>query len=166
MTVIPEGTPVTGNVVAAQRAGKVKGRSSLAIRFNSVTVANKAYRISTARISSVGEATKSEDATKIGIGAGAGAIIGGIAGGKKGAAIGAGVGGGAGTGAVLATRGKEVSDSRGRDSADDRAGDGQSQRADVGCVGGVGRVGIVGIVGPRARLDVSFQGASDNRCAC
>ena len=108
MTVLAEGTPFTGNVVAVQRAGKVKGRSSVAIRFNSVTVANKAYKISTARISRVGEATKSEDATKIGIGAGAGAIIGGIAGGKKGAAIGAGVGGGAGTGVVLATRGKDV----------------------------------------------------------
>ena len=113
MTVIPEGAPFTGNVVAVQRAGKVKGRSSLAIRFNSVTVANKPYRISTARIVRVGEATKSEDATKIGIGAGAGAIIGGIAGGKKGAAIGAGIGGGAGTGAVLATRGKDVSISDG-----------------------------------------------------
>ena len=109
MTVIPEGAPFTGNVVAVQRAGKVKGRSTLAIRFNSVTVANKPYKISTARIVRLGEATKSEDATKIGIGAGAGAIIGGIAGGKKGAAIGAGIGGGAGTGAVLATRGKDVS---------------------------------------------------------
>ena len=109
MTVLAEGTPFTGNVVAVERAGKVKGRSSLAIRFNSVTVANKAYKISTSRIVRVGEATKSEDATKIGIGAGAGAIIGGIAGGKKGAAIGAGVGGGAGTGVVLATRGKDVS---------------------------------------------------------
>ena len=109
MTVIPEGAPFTGNVVAVQRAGKVKGRSSLAIRFNSVTVAKVPYKISTARIVRVGEATKSEDATKIGIGAGAGAIIGGIAGGKTGAAIGAGVGGGAGTGVVLATRGKDVS---------------------------------------------------------
>jgi hypothetical protein len=54
------------------------------------------------------EATKGEDAKKIGIGAGAGAIVGGIIGGGKGAAIGAGVGGGAGTGAVLATKGKEV----------------------------------------------------------
>jgi hypothetical protein len=53
-------------------------------------------------------ATKGEDATKIGIGAGAGAVIGGLLGGKKGAAQGAAVGGGAGTGVVLATTGKEV----------------------------------------------------------
>jgi hypothetical protein len=108
MTVIPEGAPVTGTVVAAERSGKVKGRASLAIRFNRVTVANTPYTINTARIARQAEATKGEDATKIGIGAGAGAAIGAIAGGKKGAAIGAGVGGAAGTGAVLATRGKEV----------------------------------------------------------
>jgi hypothetical protein len=53
-------------------------------------------------------ATKGEDATKVGIGAGAGAVVGGILGGKKGAATGAAVGGGAGTGVVLATKGQEV----------------------------------------------------------
>ena len=53
-------------------------------------------------------ATKGEDATKIGIGAGAGAVIGGPLGGKDGAAKGAAVGGGAGTGVVLATKGREV----------------------------------------------------------
>jgi hypothetical protein len=108
MTVIPEGASVTGTVVAAEQSGRVKGRASLAIRFNRVTVANTPYTINTARIARQAEATKGEDATKIGIGAGAGAAVGAIAGGKKGAAIGAGVGGAAGTGAVLATRGKEV----------------------------------------------------------
>ena len=53
-------------------------------------------------------ATKGEDATKIGIGAGAGAVIGGIVGGKDGAAKGAVIGGGAGTGVVLATKGEEI----------------------------------------------------------
>ena len=108
MTVIPEGAPVTGTVVSAERSGRVKGRASLALRFNRVTVEKTPYTINTARIVREAEATKGEDATKIGIGAGAGAAIGAIAGGKKGAAIGAGIGGGAGTGAVLATRGKEV----------------------------------------------------------
>jgi hypothetical protein len=60
------------------------------------------------RFSRQASATKSEDATKIGIGAGAGAVIGGLLGGKKGAAEGAAVGGGAGTGLVLATKGEEV----------------------------------------------------------
>ena len=108
MTAIPAGAPVRGNVVAVERSGKVKGRASIAIRFNEVTVANTPYRIQTTRIVREAPATKGEDAKKIGIGAGVGTAIGAIAGGKKGAAIGAGVGAGAGTGAVMATRGEEV----------------------------------------------------------
>jgi hypothetical protein len=108
MTAIPEGSVVTGAVVSAERAGRVKGRASVVLRFNEVIVSNTPHRITTARISRLAEATKGEDATKIAIGAGVGTAIGAIAGGKKGAAIGAGVGGGAGTGAVLATRGEEV----------------------------------------------------------
>ena len=64
--------------------------------------------INTELFSRQASATKGEDATKIGIGAGAGAAIGAILGGKKGAAEGAAVGGGAGTGVVLATKGDEV----------------------------------------------------------
>jgi hypothetical protein len=56
----------------------------------------------------VAPATKGEDATKIGVGAGAGAVIGGILGGGDGAAKGAAIGGGAGTGVVLATKGQEM----------------------------------------------------------
>jgi hypothetical protein len=108
MEVIPAGATVTGAVVSAERAGRVKGRASVALRFNEVIVMNTPYRIATERISRLADATKGEDAAKIGIGAGVGTAIGAIAGGKKGAAIGAGIGGGAGTGAVLATRGKEV----------------------------------------------------------
>jgi hypothetical protein len=108
MTAIPEGSIVTGAVVSAVRSGRVKGRASVALRFNEVIVSSTPHRITTARISRLAEATKGEDATKIGIATGVGTAIGAIAGGKKGAAIGAGVGGGAGTGAVLATRGEEV----------------------------------------------------------
>jgi hypothetical protein len=108
MTVIPAGSPVKGSVVAVERSGRVKGRASIALRFNEVTVASTPYRIQTTRIVREAAATKGEDAKKIGIGAGVGTAIGAIAGGKKGAAIGAGVGAGAGTGAVMATRGEEV----------------------------------------------------------
>ena len=62
-----------------------------------------------------GEATKGEDATKIGVGAGIGAAIGGILGGGDGAAKGAAIGGAAGTGTVLATRGREVELASGTD---------------------------------------------------
>jgi hypothetical protein len=108
MTAIPAGSLVKGTVVAAEEAGRVKGRASIALRFNEVTVANTPYRIQTTRIVREAAATKGEDAKKVGIGAGVGTAIGAIAGGKKGAAIGAGIGAGAGTGAVLATKGDEV----------------------------------------------------------
>ena len=54
------------------------------------------------------EATKKQDAAKIGGGAAGGAVIGAIVGGGSGAAKGAAIGGAAGTGVVVATRGKEV----------------------------------------------------------
>ena len=108
MEVIPHGALVTGAVVSAERSGKVKGRASIALRFNEVTVMNAPYRIITAQIVREAEATKGKDAKTIAVTTGVGTAIGAIAGGGKGAAIGAGVGGAAGTGAVLATRGKEV----------------------------------------------------------
>ena len=108
MTAIPEGAAVKGTVVAVEQSGRVKGRATIAIRFNEVVVANTPYKIRTARISRLAEATKGEDAKKIGIAAGVGTAIGAIAVGKKGAAVGAGIGAGAGTGAVMATRGEEV----------------------------------------------------------
>jgi len=109
MVAIPEGAAVTGTVISAEQSGRVKGRASIALRFHEVMVSKTAYKINTSRIAREAEATKGEDATKIGVGAGVGTAIGAIAGGKKGAAIGAAVGGGAGTGVVLATKGKEVS---------------------------------------------------------
>jgi hypothetical protein len=105
---LPAGTRLSGVVRGADGSGRVKGRASVTLQFTSLRVGNTDYAISTEPRSHMAEATKSEDATKIGIGAGAGAIIGGILGGKGGAAKGAAVGGGAGTGVVLATKGKEV----------------------------------------------------------
>jgi hypothetical protein len=107
-TAVPAGADVTGSVVAVERAGRVKGRASLAIRFHEMTAWETAYELDTRRIARQAAATKGEDATKIGLGAGAGAVIGAVAGGKKGAAIGGAIGGGAGAGVVMATRGEEV----------------------------------------------------------
>ena len=107
-TVVPQGATLVGAVLEANQSGRVKGRASVAFRFTQLQVGNENQAIRTPRISREAEATKSDDAKKIGIGAGAGALIGAVAGGKKGAAIGGAVGAGAGTGAVLATRGNEV----------------------------------------------------------
>lgn len=105
---VPAGAEAVGTVTAAERSGRVKGRASVAMRFDRLTAWDETHEISMARISRQAAATKGEDATKIGIGAGAGALIGAIAGGKKGAAIGGAVGAGGGTGVVMATRGDEV----------------------------------------------------------
>ena len=106
--VLPAGARLAGNVTEVDDSGRVKGRAMIAFRFTSLQTGGEQYDVQTAALSHVAPATKGEDATKIGIGAGAGAVIGGLLGGKDGAAKGAAIGGGAGTGVVLATKGKEM----------------------------------------------------------
>jgi hypothetical protein len=106
--VLAAGTELAGTVTDVDRSGRVKGRARVAYRFSSLSHQGTRYDITTAAIGHEAEATKSEDATKIAIGAGAGAAIGALLGGGDGAAKGAAIGGAGGTGAVLATRGKEV----------------------------------------------------------
>lgn len=105
---LPAGTRLAGNVTQVDDSGRVKGRAMIAFRFTSLQTDGERYDVQTAALTRVASATKSEDATKIGIGAGAGAVIGGLLGGGDGAAKGAAIGGGAGTGVVLATKGKEM----------------------------------------------------------
>ena len=107
-TVVPAGATLHGDVTEVERAGRVKGRSRLVFRFGEVQVNGDRDPFRTNALTFEGEATKGEDAVKVGGGAGIGAAIGGILGGKSGAAKGAAIGGAAGGGAVLATRGKEV----------------------------------------------------------
>jgi hypothetical protein len=107
-TVLPAGTELAGTITAVERAGRVKGRARVAYRFHTLRYDDESYRIQTAVLAHQGEATKSEDATKIAAGAGAGAVVGAILGGGGGAVKGAALGGAAGTGVVLATRGKDV----------------------------------------------------------
>jgi hypothetical protein len=106
--VLPAGTELTGTVIHAERAGRVKGRARVAIQFTSLRFDGERLPVRTEPIEQLAEATKGEDATKVGVGAGAGAVIGGLLGGKSGALKGAAIGGAAGTGAVMATRGKEA----------------------------------------------------------
>jgi len=106
--VLPAGTRLAGNVTQVDDSGRVKGRAMIAFRFTSLQAEGERYDVQTAALTHVAPATKREDATKIGIGAGAGAVVGGLLGGGDGAAKGAAIGGGAGTGVVLATKGKEM----------------------------------------------------------
>jgi hypothetical protein len=105
--VLPEGSVVRGTVTDVESGGKVKGRASLAIHFDSIEARQERYPIG-AGIAAEAASTKKKDAAMIGIGAGAGAIVGAVLGGGKGAATGAAIGGGGGTAVVLMTEGKPV----------------------------------------------------------
>jgi hypothetical protein len=116
-TVLPAGAVLTGHVTDVDRAGLVQGRSRLAFRFTAVQIDGNREELLTNPLTFQGEATKGEDAAKIGGGAIGGAIIGGILGGGDGAAKWAAIGGAAGTGVVLATRGRDVTLASGTDLA-------------------------------------------------
>jgi len=105
VTALPVGTQILGSVTEAGEAGRVKGKASVAFRFDRLVVNGETVRVRTANVRREAAADTKSDVKKGGLGAGAGAIVGGVVGGGKGAAIGA-VAGGAGTG--LATKGKEV----------------------------------------------------------
>ena len=106
--VLPRGTQLVGYVTDVVRSGRVKGRARLAMRFSQLVLDGAQYDFRSQPIDITADATKGEDATKIGIGTGAGAALGAILDGASGATKGAVLGGAAGTGAVLATRGEEV----------------------------------------------------------
>jgi hypothetical protein len=114
VVVAPTGSVLLGTVTELEQPGRVKGRARVALRFDQLQASGVTYDIRTAPLVYVGEATKSEDAAKIGAGAAAGAIIGAIAGGGKGAAVGSAVGGGGGTAVVIATRGEDIEVGAGR----------------------------------------------------
>ncbi len=109
-TIVPAGSRIDGVVTAAERSARAEGRSLLALRFDSLTVAGtgERYRIGTRTWIARGPGRARKNALTIGLPAVGGAIVGALVGGGKGAAIGAAAGGGAGTGVVLASHGHEV----------------------------------------------------------
>jgi len=106
--VLSKGALVEGRVTEAQASGRVKGKASLAFKFDRLATRGGTVKIETSFIQKEAESGNKKDAAVIGGGAGLGALVGGIVGGKKGAAIGAAVGGASGTGVVLATKGEEI----------------------------------------------------------
>ncbi len=107
MVIAERGARVSGKIVDAERAGRVKGVAILQLALTEINTAdNQRVAVLTDAFLTKGPDTTKSDVAKVGIAAGIGAAIGAIAGGGKGAAIGAGAGGAAGTGGVLATRGK------------------------------------------------------------
>lgn len=123
---IPKGSYVAGTVTEVKRAGKMKGKAELFLRFDSLTLPNGVTRKFRSRLDSAdgndvdrregkirGEGNKAGDARTVGEAAGAGATVGSIAGSVAGhGAMGAGIGvvGGAAAGlvGVLLTRGPDL----------------------------------------------------------
>ena len=104
-TAVPQNAQITGFVTDVKTSGRVKGKASLAFRFDRMVVRGETHQLETARVILEAQDKRSDDVKKGGLGAGLGAVVGGVAGGGTGAAIGAVAGG---TGAVLATKGREV----------------------------------------------------------
>jgi len=125
--VIPRGSYVAGTVIESERAGRVKGKSALNLRFDSLTLPNGVTRDFRSRLGSAdvsgdldrsegkikGEGNKGGDARTVGQTTAAGAGIGTLAGAAAGhvgmgAGIGAAAGAAAGLAGVLGSRGPDV----------------------------------------------------------
>lgn len=127
--VIPPGSYVAGTITSSKRAGRIKGRSELYVRFDSLTLPNGVTRDFRARMGGLdgraseefdrtegrikGEGTKGQDAVKVATAAGAGTSVGVIAGSAAGrpgmgTAVGAAAGAAAGMVGVLLSRGQDV----------------------------------------------------------
>jgi hypothetical protein len=106
--VIPAGQDVTGRIVEASSAGRLTGKSTLALELTGLSANGRHYTLHTDQIRRQGKSEGTSTAKKAGGGAALGALIGAIAGGGKGAAIGAVLGAGAGTGMSEMKKGKPV----------------------------------------------------------
>jgi hypothetical protein len=114
---------VTGHVSSIQKSGKVKGRTSMNLAFDSVELRDGRRGVLHGYVTRVyGEGSGKADeeggvesgsrtkqtVKRAGIGATVGAIVGGIAGGGKGAAIGLIIGGAGGAGSLAVQGSKEL----------------------------------------------------------
>lgn len=106
--VIPAGTPCAIALTNVASAGRVKGKSELAVRLSGIQYRGHMYQVDSTEIAQQGKSRGKQTTVRTGIGAAAGALIGGLAGGGKGAAIGAAAGGGAGFGINALTHGPQV----------------------------------------------------------
>jgi hypothetical protein len=100
---IPAGSRAIGYVTQVERGGKFKEQAKLAIKFQTIVLADGTrLPISTAAVEREGDAKGNSSAAKVGGAAVAGTILGAILGGGKGAAVGGLAGAGAGAAAVQA----------------------------------------------------------------
>jgi type IV secretion system protein VirB10 len=121
---IPRGTRIHGTITYVKRAGRIKGRSEMNLKFDEMEFPDGNKIPIDATVASIeeradeevkdgegtiqGQGTKGKDAKKVGAAAGLGALLGVLGGGGKGAKIGAATGAVAGLAGVLATRGDDI----------------------------------------------------------
>jgi hypothetical protein len=123
--VIPVGTHVQGKIKAVERPGRVKGKASLTLSFQTMIMpdgftlpiygslggADEGNREGEATIK--GDSSKGKDAGDIAKAGAAGGVVGGVIRGKKGAAIGGGVSAGVALAGVLLGRGEDLTLAKG-----------------------------------------------------
>jgi len=108
--VIPRGTHVGGEIVAAHSRGHFKGASILELRLTSMTLNGADYPIQTTAFTRTKKGKGKRTAAFIGGGSGLGMLVGGLASGGTGLLIGglAGAGAGTATGALTGNRDIEI----------------------------------------------------------
>lgn len=109
VVVAPRGTTVYGQLINAEKAGRMSGGGAVTLELTDIAINGTAYPLVTSDYEVRTEGKGSKTARRTVGGAGLGALIGGIAGGGKGAAIGAVSGGALGAGATAATSGQQAS---------------------------------------------------------
>ena len=109
LIIADRGARVEGRIAEADRAGRVRGRSYLAIELTRLSTDDGQWvDLTTSRFEREGSGQVKKTAQRAAIGAAVGAAIGAIAGGGKGAAVGAGTGAGAGAGSEAVRRGEDA----------------------------------------------------------
>ncbi len=109
--VIPDGANATIVIKSSSRGGRFHDASDLVLDLDSIAIAGRKYRLSTADLVEKGKdgvGGNKRTAKFVGSGAAIGAVIGAITGGGKGAAIGAGSGAGGGAVAEILTKGGSI----------------------------------------------------------
>jgi hypothetical protein len=107
-TIAPRGGDVTAKLTEVAQAGRIQGRSEIALVLLDITINGQKHEVTTAEVSEAGSSRGQQTATRVGAGAAIGAVIGAIAGGGGGAARGAAAGAGAGTAIQVLTKGDKV----------------------------------------------------------
>jgi hypothetical protein len=106
--VIPKGATAYVRLVDVDSAGKIKGRSELALRLDRVVTPGKTYVLQSDTVLFRGHSQSKKTAKSAGIGAAIGGGLGALLGGGSGAAVGAGLGAGAGVASRAVKGGRPV----------------------------------------------------------